>query len=321
MKKKILFLLSLLFSCLLPASADPGIGLVKDRAGNLYYTDLAQVWKIATNGERKVVVRGVHTHKLYIDSNDNLMGEHLWYDESLPGNWAHYVWRLQPNGRLDTILGPKNGFLDNYSFDRDAAGNMYYVQHFRVNRFKKITPSGEITTIAETTLQPIGWRYISPDGKLYFVADHAVHVVNSNGQIQQLAKVNTTLTAAQKERHWIGGLFMDGASKLYLANYGSRTVLRLSDNGNWDTVALTPAGWYPSYGIFDNQGRLWVMQYNDKNEVRVELAARNDTKKERDAEAVAAASPFKKPGLWLALVVVSVLLIAFGFFLRKRKLI
>ncbi|MDP9229560.1 MAG: hypothetical protein M3O67_02675 [Bacteroidota bacterium] len=37
--------------------AHPGIGIVKDSKGNIYYTDLKHVWKISTDGNRTVVVR------------------------------------------------------------------------------------------------------------------------------------------------------------------------------------------------------------------------------------------------------------------------
>lgn len=68
--KKLFFLIFLL-----PAigQAHPGVGIVKDSKGNIFYTDLKQVWKIS-NGIKAVVLPNVHTHELYIDKNDNLYG-------------------------------------------------------------------------------------------------------------------------------------------------------------------------------------------------------------------------------------------------------
>jgi len=45
-------------------SVHPGIGIVKDSKGNIYYTDLSRVWKIAPDGKRSAVVNKVHTHEL-----------------------------------------------------------------------------------------------------------------------------------------------------------------------------------------------------------------------------------------------------------------
>lgn len=61
-------------------TAHPGIGIVKDSKGNIFYTDLKQVWKITPDAIKTIAVKGVHTHELFIDEQDNLFGEHLWYN-------------------------------------------------------------------------------------------------------------------------------------------------------------------------------------------------------------------------------------------------
>ena len=76
MKKLLLIIILLPFI----GQAHPGIGIVKDSKGSIYYTDLKQVWKI-TNGNKTVVVPNVHTHELYVDKNDDLYGEGGYYDE------------------------------------------------------------------------------------------------------------------------------------------------------------------------------------------------------------------------------------------------
>lgn len=125
-----LFLISLF--CI----AHPGIGIVKDKKGNIYYTDLAKVWKIDLDGNKTIVVSGVHTHELYIDENDNLYGEHLWYNGESQNTWGHYVWCLKNNGKL-IKANATEGFLNNYSFARDSSGNMYWVERFTISRIMK----------------------------------------------------------------------------------------------------------------------------------------------------------------------------------------
>lgn len=51
-----------------------------DSKGDVYFTDLKHVWKLAPDGKKNIVVSNVHTHELWIDANDNLYGEHLWYE-------------------------------------------------------------------------------------------------------------------------------------------------------------------------------------------------------------------------------------------------
>ena len=38
------------------AQAHPGVGIVKDSHGNLFYTDTKQVWKITKDGNKSVAV-------------------------------------------------------------------------------------------------------------------------------------------------------------------------------------------------------------------------------------------------------------------------
>ena len=66
------------------AFAHTGIGIVMDKHGNVYYTDLKQIWKISPDGTKRIVVPNVHTHELYLDSLGNLYGEHLRYEGEQP---------------------------------------------------------------------------------------------------------------------------------------------------------------------------------------------------------------------------------------------
>lgn len=135
------------------ARAHPGIGIVKDSKGNIYYTDLHQVWKINTSGHKSIAVQSVHTHELFMDAQDNLFGEHLWYNGENVDTWGHYVWKLNKEGRLDTLIQPSEGFLTQYSFVRDVAGNMYWAEQFINTKFKKKYTDSTIQTIAEGDLR------------------------------------------------------------------------------------------------------------------------------------------------------------------------
>jgi len=118
----IFFHLSLfaMLSCALRSSAHPSIAIVKDSKGNIYYSDLGQVWKIG-GGKKSIAVANVHTHELFIDVNDNLVGEHLWYDGDASGKFYHYLWRLEKNGKLDTIFTTTQAYS---KFDFSIAGIM-----------------------------------------------------------------------------------------------------------------------------------------------------------------------------------------------------
>ena len=56
MRRFILSIGILLFG-VLTLQAHPGIGIVQDTQGNIFYTDLVHVWKISPDGERNIAVR------------------------------------------------------------------------------------------------------------------------------------------------------------------------------------------------------------------------------------------------------------------------
>jgi hypothetical protein len=100
-----------------------------DSRGSVYYTDLKQVWKLSPDGSKSVVVPRVHTHELFIDFQDNLYGEHLWYEGEATKTWGHRVWRLAADGTRTDVIPARAGFREDrgdFSFVRDAKGSMYW---------------------------------------------------------------------------------------------------------------------------------------------------------------------------------------------------
>src|SRR5262245_9984556 len=79
--------------------AHPGTGIVVDRAGRVYFTDLARVWRWSPGGKLDVVVTGKHSHALRLDENGRLQGEHLSYDGAA-GKWWSSAWRLEEDGTV-----------------------------------------------------------------------------------------------------------------------------------------------------------------------------------------------------------------------------
>jgi hypothetical protein len=264
MKSFLLFCLSLAAFSL--AFSHPGIGIVKDSRGNIYYTDLKQIWKISTQGVKTVVVRGVHSHEIAIDANDNLYGEHLWYNGEALDTWGHYVWRLSSNGRFDTLMGPRPGFLDDYSFRRDAAGNMYWIQQWKRTRFKKRTSDGQEIVLAEKDLAKIGWMHVTAKGKIYFTDRTNLYQLDQQGNIRELAKKPAGKSFSSGS---LWGIWTDDSNNIYVADMDSKKVIRVEESGKQTTILKTSGAWFPLSGVFGNDGGLWLMEGNYLNEVRV----------------------------------------------------
>ena len=260
----------LLIFCLV--FAHPGIGIVKDSKGNIFYTDLKQVWKIDPSGTKTIAVKGVHTHELYIDDQDNLYGEHLWYNGEAKDTWGHYAWRLKNNGELVKEIEPTAGFLTNYSFVRDSSGNMYWVERFTTSRIMKKTKTGELTKLIEGKFGFIGWLFSTKNGTLYFTESNKLHRLLPNGQLETVAEnigsrsTDFTIMGRNYDSY---GIWTDNADNVYLAMMDSRKVVRISSDGKPETIISSNSSWMITGGMFDDSGNMWVLENSVTNEVRV----------------------------------------------------
>jgi hypothetical protein len=269
--KKLIILFSVLFVSF-TSTAHPGIGIVKDSKGNIYYTDLKYVWKITPDGNKTIVVSNVHTHELHMDTADNLYGEHLWYNGEKTDTWGHYVWCLKNDGSLIKIKEPTEGFREDYSFVRDDAGNMYWVQRGLISKFKRKSPDGNITVIAEGKFGFIGWLYCTRNGIIYFTENNTLKKLSPDGSIMLLAdnlKSKTTDFSVMGRNHDAYGIWTDANDNIYVAMIDARKVNRITPEGKVETIFHSTSTWTVCSGIFDNDGNLWVLENSATNEVRV----------------------------------------------------
>jgi hypothetical protein len=259
--------------------AHPGIGIVKDSKGNIYYTDLKQVWKINVEGKRSVIVNGVHTHELFVDNDDNLFGEHLWYNGEKLDTWEHYLWRLNKDGVLDTIIKPTEGFLENYSFYQDSLGNMYSVQRFKPkSKIIKTAPNGAVTILAEREFKDIRWMFVTPGGALYFVDLTDLYKIE-NGTLTLVAsslEERTSLFEYSDLQHNVYGIWNDTHKNIYVAILGGQVVKKITPGGQVSDIVYSRNLWRPSSGVFDNNDNLWLMETNAVNEVRVRMIGKDE---------------------------------------------
>ncbi len=273
---KVLFILFLLP---LTGFAHPGVGIIKDSKGNIYYTDLKQVWKI-TKGKKTVVVPHVHTHELYMDQNDNLYGEGGYYDDKAK-KFYHYLWVHRPNGQTDTALGLKEQYLQqDFSLAKDKKGNEYYIKRFLIphtdtNHIYRKTPDGEETIYATGNFKNVNWLHPQDDGSLLYVLNNTIYSVDTSGNIKLVKEQVGNKKPSFKfsgNNITIWGVWQDNAKNIYAAVFSDQTVRRIDAAGNMTDIYKSKGNWAPLHGIFDNDNRLWVLESSDNNDVRVTLA-------------------------------------------------
>lgn len=319
----------------LPAltTAHPGIGIVADRRGAIFYTDLQQVWKIS-GGQRSIAVPDVHTHELFLDSVDNLYGEHQWNDES-GKHFYHYLWRLSPDGRLDTIVSNRPAFADaDFTLARDCRGNEYYLKpaHYLkptdTSSIVRRTLGGQEIILARGLFKGVSWLHPHTDGSVLYILNNTVYRIETDGTTSTIAR---GIASEQPSYAYFGnnpivyGAWQDVARNIYVAVFSDQAVKKIDRSGAVSVFYSSKGRWSPTHGVFDKDGYLWVLECSDKNEIRAVKAAtqkenepqkknrehsKNDTSKQRNGARLLG---------WAALGIVGWIVVYASLRGRKRR--
>lgn len=259
------------------AHAHPGVGIVVARDGSVFYTDLAQVWRIPPGGRPVVAVPNVHTHELFLDDDGSLFGEHLWYEGEAVDKWGHRVWQRKPDGSIATVIPATEGFLTNYSFVRDAAGTMYWAERGATTVIMKREKNAQPELHARGDFKNVRWMTASRDGVVYLLDDGDLKRVLRDGRVETVSKNLRETNALQSdasEQHALMGLWLDPQGNVYVAVWGARLVKKVTPSGQVTVFARSEAPWSPTGGTFAPNGDLWLLEGTIKNEVRARRVPR-----------------------------------------------
>lgn len=254
--------------------AHPGIGIVEDSKGNIFFTDLARVWKITPDGRKSVAVDRVHTHELFIDDHDNLFGEHLWYNGEAADTWGHFVWKLSAAGVYAKVIPDQEGFREDYSFVRDHFGRMYWADRTGTcQHVARKNDDGTVTLLGDKCLGNIRNMAAGNEGDVLLVDSESLKRVAANGKVSVVADRLSSKSVAQfnlGEGHHLGGISQDTDGNIYVADLSGAAVKKIDKNGTVTIAAKTPFPWTPSGVLVTHNRDLWLLETTITNEVRVE---------------------------------------------------
>jgi len=259
--------------------AHPGIGLVEDSRGNGFYTDLARVWKITPGGKKSVAVDNVHTHELFLDANDNLFGEHLWYNGEQQNTWGHYVWRLSNDGKFRKVIPDTEGFLSDYSFVRDHFGRMYWAdRNDKCQHVVRKNSDKSTTQLGDQCMNDIRWMTCTDNGLLYVIDKHDLKKIDAQGKVTTIRKSIPDKKLSQltvNESHYLGGVTLDRDNNIYVADFSGRKVNRIAADGSMREVYETSIPWSPTALVVAANGDFLVLETSITNAVRLERVAKD----------------------------------------------
>lgn len=272
-------------SILFPATtqAHPASGIVVDRAGNIFFSDLETIWKFDTNGKLTVFrkgERGRHVHELAIDEQDNVYGADVSYNPATEG-WISDVWKMTPEGRFVYLLEPTETPPRGWSIWRDRAGNMYFID--QNNHTKRETlllrrgPDGSVVTLAGGAyghadgrgnlpkFGSVGGMAFGADGSLYLTDGEFLRRVAMDGTVTTLASDLLSRTPEDSPRLFAGqhgslaGLGVDPGGNVYVADTGNRRLLKVNNDGKVQVILRSDPPYFPT-GVASAGTNLYVLE-------------------------------------------------------------
>jgi sugar lactone lactonase YvrE len=260
-------------------SAHPAWGIVVDRNGQIYFSDLETIWKIDAQGKLSVFRAGVsgrHTHELAIDEGGNLYGADYTYESETQRD-INGIWKMTPAGGFTYILSPTDSLPRGMSIWRDRDGNTYSVEENnqlkRETLLLKRTPSGNVSVLAGSSYgyadgkgsqakfsNIIGVAF-GPDGSLYVTDGSNVRKVTMDGTVATLARNVMVANASGNpvEGSALFGIAVDPQGNVFVGDHGNRRILKITPDGQMNTPIRSEESWFPT-GVAIKGGELYILE-------------------------------------------------------------
>jgi sugar lactone lactonase YvrE len=264
------------------AVAHPASGIVLDRAGNIYFSDLETIWKIDANGKLSVFrpgVSGRHVHELAIDEHDYIYGADISYQSQ---RWISDIWKMTPEGKLGYLLEPTDKPPRALSIWRDREGNSYFIDQNNHTKAQTLllrrAPDGKVITLAgggygqadgkgtSARFSSVGGVAFGPDGNLYLADGASVRKVTMDGIVVTLAKGLDVRTTEDKPTLFGGsygnltGVAVDSLGNVYVADAGNRRLFKIDREGNTNVLLRTEPPYFPNGVATGPGGNIYVLE-------------------------------------------------------------
>ena len=268
------FLLVAVLATVSRVTAHPSAVLVLDSRGNVYFSDLTNVWVLRPDGSIEIAVPRVHTHELWLGPADTLYGEDV---TNVGEEYRHRVWKLAPDGELSDEIPWRDGFPDDfhdYGFNRDSSGLTYVLR--RSERVVDVLDQAGVLvrTISLAGLEGfVHWLTVSPGGRMHVAVGADLLTVAPGGTEAELVAAGLVERTDEfnwvHDRHALMGMWPDSAGNVYVSVFSGQVLKRVSPSGQVSVVTRTQGDWSPVGGMVSDDGAVWILEWSGSNEVRV----------------------------------------------------
>ncbi|HEV8583316.1 MAG TPA: hypothetical protein VGX68_29985 [Thermoanaerobaculia bacterium] len=259
-----------------PAAAHPAWGLVIDPQGRPAFSEVETntIWRIE-NSRPVAILRGKHSHEIYMDGAGNLYGEHLEY-RSAGERWILSLWKLTPRGREIQILPPTDTveLPNGLSPLHDREGNTWAFRGAfqRVNELilYRRSSSGEAVAVAggspghadgegsAARFTGAQGKAFGPEGDLYLTDGGTVRRITPRGAVTTVGG-NPFAGVSHGEHPQLYGLAVDGRGRIFVADFDHRSVREIERDGQVREPWRSDRLWAPA-GVAEAGGALYILE-------------------------------------------------------------
>ena len=275
----------LIGTCALLASdarAHPAWGIVVDRKGLIYFSDLEAIWKVDPEGHLALMRHGEngrHIHELAIAADGSVRGQDYAY---LPERqrYEEAIWEMAPSGKIAWIVPPTEHLPRGASLTADASGTMYSIEQDANARKATVVlkrrPEGRVTVLAggayghrdgtgaEARFTDVVGTFVGPDAALYLSDGATIRRVSFDGVVTTLAEgLDAVPPLPEKDRLEYGqlmGLCVTAAHEVFVADFRDRRVLKVDAHGRTQVVLTANSPWSPTGVAVGNDGVVYVLE-------------------------------------------------------------
>jgi len=255
------------------ALAHEGWGIVVDRQGQIYFSDIPTntIWRITREGKPEAFISNKHSHALVLGEDGSIYGTQEHHAAAIGS-----VWRIAPDGSFSNVFTPALHFpLNLHPFIMDRDSNIYSTNSISFpNQSDKVmllrsTPDGNVTVLAgnargyrdgrgsEAQFSGIDGMAWAADGSLCVTDGVYVRRVTMDGVVATLGKGALTTPSYGED---LMGLAVSPSGSVYVADYSQRRVIQLLPDGNTRTISETGLFWSPT-GITIIGEDLYVLEH------------------------------------------------------------
>lgn len=253
-----------------PVAAHPPYGLVVDREGNAYFSDLETVWRLSPDGRLSVFrahVQGTHVHTLALAPDGAVEGDQNRYDPQTERFFSG-LWRRTLTGEESSVVALTEHPPPGSGVWQDSAGNRY-TSHWVSTDDRRVVlrrrrPDGRTEVLfdetgggphpPEQTVESVGGMAFGPDRSVFFTNGGVLRRVSADGRVVTLYQGS--------DQSSLRGLAVVRDGSVLAADVGARTVLAVSPDGKVTTPYRETDAWSPT-AVAVSGRRLLVLEAND----------------------------------------------------------